>query len=72
MQVTIPASLRGAGRSFFLDILFNRMSVIAMLRQLIAKSGDLDRDLQRNAESINCNTSLSHTEIPALVVAKAQ
>jgi hypothetical protein len=31
MQVTTPASLRGAGRSFFLDILFHRMSEIAIL-----------------------------------------
>ena len=68
----IHLSLEGRGKYFFLDILFHRMSVIGMLRQLTAKGGDFDRDIQRNADSINCNTSLSHTEIPALVVAKAQ
>ena len=33
MQATSLVSLEGDGEEFFLDILFNRMSVIAMFRQ---------------------------------------
>jgi len=33
MQATSLVSLEGDGEEFFLDILFNRMSVIGMLRQ---------------------------------------
>ena len=43
MQSTSPGPLEGNGEEFFLDILFHRMSVTAILRQPLLASRDFSR-----------------------------